>query len=52
MVIQQPPRRTIAASLPRPPATLSHPPLRSYTASTVTGSSSSSGHHGNHQPTI
>ena len=52
MVIQQPPRRTIAASLPRPPATLSHPPLRGYTASTVTGSSSSSGHHGNHQPTI
>jgi hypothetical protein len=52
MVIQQPPRRTIAASLPRPTATLSHPPLRSYTASTVTGSSSSSGHHANHQPTI
>jgi hypothetical protein len=52
MVIQQPPRRTTAASLPRPTAALSHPPLRSYTASTVTGSSSSSGHHGNHQPTI
>ena len=41
MVIQQPPRQTTAASLSRPIAALSHPPLRSYTASTVTDSSSS-----------
>ncbi len=52
MVIHQPPRRTTAASLPQPTAALSHPPLRSYTASTVTDSSSSSGHHGSYQPTI